>query len=205
MLSWRRVVNKPTTVVVVGIATLSFFGLGCQPKKLPGEPIGIYHVVGTLVDNECGSQAVPAENPLVFRVELRADGEKAYWHRADLPVVSGILIPSTGRFLFSAQSVWTAIAADPNLDYPGCTLNQQDTIEGTLEASDESSEDVQDDAGSDAGLDTDEWTGTERIEMTPAAGSNCLPALITAGGGFQSLPCSINYDLLGTLLPESGG
>ncbi|MCB9667315.1 MAG: hypothetical protein H6715_04235 [Myxococcales bacterium] len=169
---------------------------GCKPVSVPGEPVGHFSIVGTLRENTCGQQAVPAKNPLLFEVELRRKDSQAFWIQRGQPAVSGSISPA-GHFTFSATSSWVAIAADQSIGYVGCAISQGDTIEGTL-----LSEQEQD---SDAGFSAESWTGTEHLEMTPVMGSNCAPALGSEGGAFSTLPCSVRYDLLGTLLAGTGG
>lgn len=176
-------------------------GISCKPAKLPGQSLGVYAITGSLTTNECGNQAVPAINPLVFEVELRYDGQQAYWHREGLPMVSGA-ISAAGAFTFQTQNTWTAIAADAVSGYAGCFIAQQDTIHGTVSLDSYNQADASDQNSPTANTS---WSGQQVIQMSPVSGSDCQPAMLHAGGSFHELPCSIHYDLLGTRLANAGG
>lgn len=192
---------RPQLVLRITAGVVLLSSIGCTPAKLPGRSLGVYGVVGTLKSNECGNQAVPAANPLVFQVELRYDGQQAYWHREGLPAVAGA-VTADGKFTFSIQTTWTAIPADPNFGYVGCFIAQQDTILGKVSLDDEEQSDA---ANDDAGVLNESWSGTEDIQMSPTAGSDCQAALLPLGGSFNQLPCGVHYDLLGTRLGKAGG
>lgn len=182
-------------------AIILFASIGCKPATLPGRSLGAYAVVGTLKTNECGTQAVPAYDPLVFEVELRYDGQQAYWHREGLPAVAGA-ITADGAFTFSIETTWTAIPADQNAGYAGCFIAQQDTILGKISLDADEQSDASND---DAGALNESWSGTEDVQMTPTPGSDCQAALLPLGGSFHQLPCGVHYDLLGTRLAKAGG
>lgn len=175
----------------------------CTPHY-PGEPVGSFRVVGSLEDNLCGPQAVPATDPVVFSVEIRRDGAQAWWRRPDAPLVEGVVEPD-GTFRFHGTGRRVVVAPNPDAGVPGCALDQQEelTIRLTGEVgadagvgADAAIETLGDaavgDAGARPGLE-----GRHTIHLTPSAGSNCTPALAAAGGPFLAIPCDVDYALSG--------
>jgi hypothetical protein len=101
----------------------------CEPAY-PGEALGTYTLVATLERHGCGGAAVPVRDRLSYEVELRADRGVGYWRRPGEPLVSGLC---DGRsFSFGASVLVPVLAPDPDTGYPGCTLEQRQTIAGTV-------------------------------------------------------------------------
>lgn len=174
----------------------------CGPHELPGTQVGVYRVTGNLQDNTCGQTALPARDPLEFGVEIRQQGETGYWVVDKPPGTPGEL-GASGEFRFHRQT--TYVAVQPNSggvgdqswqDYAGgaasalpasssgCVLVTEELVKGQLSAGD---------AGPPQTLD-----GVNEITIRPEAGSDCRPALATAGGPFLALPCVARYALTGS-------
>lgn len=192
----------------------------CAPQY-PGEPVGSFHVVGALVENTCGPAAVPAFDPLVFDVEVRADRGQGFWRRPMLPVVSGTY-GRDGAFRFSSATQTKILDPIEELGLPGCFVTQTEVVSGRVRPEDPDAGALGDggddarmadagqtiDAGSDGGAhadaDADAGPGTmalegdNTVELVPIAGSVCGPATSAEGGPFLALPCSIHYTLTGT-------
>lgn len=187
----------------------------CTPEY-PGEPVGSFHVVGALVDNTCGASAVPAFDPIVFDVEVRADRGQGFWRRPMLPVVSGTY-GSDGTFRFSTVAQTKLLDPIEELGLPGCYVTQTEVVSGRVRPEDLDGG-AQADAGdastpadggatvdaganddSDAGAGSMALEGDNTVELAPIAGSACSAATSAEGGPFLALPCSLHYSLSGTL------
>jgi hypothetical protein len=190
----------------------------CAVPKIPGKLVGAYHIEGKLLENTCGTAALPASGTLSYDVEVRQDEEgRGIWRLAMPPVHFGTLTPE-GAFAFEVrQNYRVGVASqeplemlgelDPEalanpelveqLDQAGaqkpCTLAVVQRIEGNLFQ-------VQD---GDAGINDVEakadLTGEDEIAIRAAPGSVCTQVLTTYGGPFDELPCSARYALEGEL------
>jgi len=206
---------------VLAIVALALM-LGCSPAY-PGEVDGTFDMVGSLDQNTCGDTALPAANPLLFRIELRSDGTgQAFWRRPETPVVAGTQIDGTYRFRFVTGL--PIYAADEVAGTPGCALLQEEVVElvpevsrdldGGLDGGDAAADDagLAADAGDatigDAGSAADAGDGgaatiqslhgSDTIRLTVAPGYDCTPLLGSAGGPFLALPCQVDYSLSGS-------
>lgn len=81
------------------IGGLLLSGCNVQP---PGELVGEYAVRGSLLENTCGSAALPAADPLDFQVQIRDDGISALWLLTP-PARPGTL-DDDGDFEFETES-----------------------------------------------------------------------------------------------------
>ena len=207
--------GRASIVVIVGALCTA----GCEPQDLPGERVGIYAIEGVLLENTCGSTALPAPDPLVFDVELRDQSGVGIWILNQPPGVTGRL-SDDGTFQFEYGSEYTAIEpggsasteprnvaeflafeSQPSAPTPGCRLRIQENISGRAIAT--SRPPAGGDAGqlptSDPGTTGADLSAINRIEIVPMAGSDCRPALAVQGGPFHDLPCQAQYRLTGTL------
>jgi hypothetical protein len=183
--------------------------VGCEPRELPGEPIGVYHVVGTLEENSCGPRGLPADNPLLFDVEIRDDDGIGVWALPQKPFILGT-IKSNGEFLFRLEDRYTLRPAEPEpkadpefyLDPEAyrepqeCHLSQVEVIQGIV-APDGNGRTL--DAGVDASV---VFIGTDTIDIQPMSNTDCRDMLATASGTFATLPCRAVYTLEGELSDE---
>jgi len=201
---------------VRALVLIAALAVGACTPAYPGEPVGSFSVTGRLDRNTCGPEALPARNPLTFLVEIRERDGEAFWRLADRPVVSGV-VTDDDTYEFVAHANVGLIAPEPDLGVAGCSLVQLETVEvsvETVEQDDEADPEVADagapvsDAGdpaADADADADAGamvemalTGTNSIQLTPTAGSDCTAATVSAGGPFLALPCRVDYTLTGT-------
>lgn len=195
--------------------------LGCQPGELPGTPVGTYDIVGELVENTCGTAALPAREPLQFSVELRDLGGAGIWIVGEPPGFSGTY-SDRGEFRFTRQSQYVAIAPSSETNEPeevedfftqepasrtttttpGCTLTIRETIDGRAMRTIDSQRDAG--VALAPGADAADLLADNTIEIAPTGGSDCLRALQAGGGPFVDLPCAAHYELAGTLvLPDA--
>jgi hypothetical protein len=83
-----------------------------MPKEAPGTLIGAYHIEGALTENSCGSDALPAADPLTFDVQIRKDKQGGgLWLRGMPPARPGRL-GEDGSFSFEAESAFDAKPAN---------------------------------------------------------------------------------------------
>lgn len=181
---------------------------GCE-RKDPGDSIGVFSVTGTLVENTCGHEAVPAMDPLSFEVELRYSEEGlGYWILPGSPMMQGPASdPSKMTFdsesivnVFGASNVVeeTPIYGIPELSIEsqttkaGCDLRQVEHIVVTLSDSDETTTDGAPDGGLRA---LKQFTGKNTIGFRPTAESDCTPIKAENGGPFLAFPCAVDYEL----------
>ncbi|MBX3247620.1 MAG: hypothetical protein KF901_10625 [Myxococcales bacterium] len=206
-------------VWAIGVATLPIWlsVLACLPQPDPdGDPVGDFRITGVLAANECGPTAIPAQDLIELRVQLRADGALAVWRAPGAAIVHGT--HDRGTFRFNLQSTVAVYEGDPDLGIGPCSLDQLETIlvevateagpdagvvddGGMNDASDGGASDGgPSDAGtSDAGAsDVATLVGTTSVRFRPSAGSSCQALLAIYGGPFDTLPCEVRYRVQGT-------
>ena len=194
---------SPRLILLAAVAALVPL-TGC-PVDPEGIEVGTFAVTGTVRENTCGEAAFGTQSPLRFNVELRdePDSVVAYWRRPQAAIVNGTQID--GAYRFDTTVPVTLIPQDLETGVVGCAVSQAEEVAVQL------AEGVVMDAGApedDAGpTDPDAgvanappggFTGTNRITLTPITGSDCAAALATGGGTFLELPCTVQYDLVGT-------
>src|SRR5262245_27885065 len=98
------------------LVSLPLCAIGCaMPDELPGELVGAYHIEGALMENACGSDAVPAADPLSFDVEVRVADGSGLWLAASPPAFPGRL-ENDGDFQFERQSSFNVNANGQQVD-----------------------------------------------------------------------------------------
>jgi hypothetical protein len=91
----------------VALSACALFGCA-MPEEPPGELVGAYHVDGALTENTCGSDALPAADPLSFDVQIRKDKNGGgLWLQGSPPARPGKL-DEDGAFSFQAESTYDA-------------------------------------------------------------------------------------------------
>jgi hypothetical protein len=145
----------------------------------PGTPVGSYSVTSVLSLDSCGGGVAPSD-PGSFDVTISDEDGVYYW------------FPNTGASSVSGPmnasrtvSV-TEIVAD-NVDGSDagagpCTLQRNDTLSFTLAA----------------GASPRTFTGAYSFTVAPAVGASCADQLVTHGGGYGALPCTVTYALAGS-------
>ena len=183
--------------------------LGCSifESNPPGTSHGTFLIHGDLIENECGSSAVPALDPLVFSLELRSDGELAYYKRTDAPLAYGVV--RRGEWKFQSRELLPVYGADPTIGRGACSLQQHEKFvlreivqvppsDAALTESDAAVNDAALD-GIDANVSSkgqiESLEGETVITFSPSAGSDCSASRRERGGPFLTLPCTIRYAL----------
>jgi hypothetical protein len=206
------------------IPALAGFGCAVAKDEAPGELVGAYHIEGALTANSCGSDALPAMDPLSFDVQIRQDQQgRGLWLRSTPPAQSGKLA-TDGEFSFMAESAFDvkptagsepvesvfdrdpSTLADPEViekaeaaAMASCRLLISESVSGTLfRNSDAYDGGIMLDSSKDAGADGD-LIGDNEISIRAQSGSDCKRVLAAQGGPFLELPCKAHYDLVGTL------
>jgi len=154
--------------------------------------VGTFDAVGLLVEQTCG-EAVPAADPIELTFNLRSDpAGRAYWQEPGGSLFAGL--QKDGEYSFQVSQSWTVVEPDAFLGYVGCSVTQRDEFRVAVE-----------ETGDGAALDGDAGlassmtlTGSQTTEITPVAGSDCMPAVVSGGGSFLSLPCRVEYVLTGS-------
>ncbi|MEM6960238.1 MAG: hypothetical protein AAF550_00685 [Myxococcota bacterium] len=189
---------------------------GCFETEYPGESVETFLVDAELTKNECGNQAVPATVSYEFRVELRREESIAYWRRPDSPLVTGTVDEDTYEFRFIQQL--PVYGPEETIGLLGCTLVQDEQIDvgvsyseevdaGTIGDAETAVADAKSvlfiadatnqDAATTFAPSPESLEGTNVVEFSPTSGSDCGPTLVSAGGPFLQLPCTVSYELLG--------
>ncbi len=175
--------------------------LSCT-NQLPGDTVGTYRVVMTLVENTCGPKAVFTQDGKGYSVELREDRGRGYWHITDQRPVQGTL-DAKHNFKFTFSSLVASEGPDAGPD--ACRLVQDELLSGSLRSFAAADGGTADGGGTadadaknaaDAPLST--LVGEHVFRISSYAGTDCSRALQTAGGPFEALPCTIRYTLSGT-------
>jgi hypothetical protein len=194
--------------------------VACTMPEPPGELVGAYHIEGALTENQCGSEALPANDPLSFDVQIRRDERSGYWLQGMPPARAGRL-GKDGSFAFELQQVYDVptttgtpsdepyltsdpeAAADPerfdreeSASRAACRLTITEKVQGSVLR--EGGSGVH---RSDAD-DSPDLVGENAIIIAPESGGNCLRATRAGGGPFEKLPCRASYDLTGQLLED---
>lgn len=170
----------------------------CEPAS-PRNLVASLDVTATLEHNQCGQEAVPAEQLLQFDAEVLRDGSDATWRRTGAEDLDGIF--DDGTYIFATHMQQTLIEPDPTWGVEGCIVDEVQATEMQIVV-----EGVEDggmaapDAGTaDAGVVEvpASMTGLHEIQLTPVPESYCVPVLTVAGGTFDALPCTVRYRLEG--------
>jgi hypothetical protein len=174
---------------VLGAAALAIAlicgGSGCSGKDpyRPGDPLGAFHVTGSLVSNSCGN----TPNPWQFDVHLRHDKTTLYWVQGAAPIAG--LVDATARATLKATAVQTMRAADAKTQAPGCAIARADVLEVVLAPVVTPVADV---------TGATSFKGSLTYHFAVTDGSDCQDQLADSGGDFTALPCDVHYDLVGT-------
>lgn len=175
---------------VAGVAVLACVLAACATKDPtnPGTKIGTFHVTGTLTKDTCSG----APSPWTFDVKLNHDGSTLYWITGDYPIAGDVDAKAnasmTSSFTDEVRAATNTLAA--------CDITRNDTLKVLL--SDASAK-----AATDPGTATTLF-GTLTYGFVPTSDSSCADQLTSAGqGGYDSLPCEVDYAISGTLNPSS--
>jgi hypothetical protein len=161
-------------LVIISAVTLAI--MACA---MPGTTLGVYTVVGTPVTNTCGS-GLDAPDPWDFDVELSLDGTTLYWNWLDgSSLLSGTLSSDAATMTLS-QSANVDETADGG-DGP-CNMERDDDLQVTVAS----------------GAVPSTFAATITYTFSVVSGSTCTDQLSSAGGAYDTLPCTISYALSGS-------
>jgi hypothetical protein len=147
----------------------------------PGTPLGTFAVTSVLTANSCGAQVADTD-PGSFQVTLSNDRGIVYW----FPDTGGTSVSGS---ISSSRSVSISEVVADDVDQTdagagACTLQRNDTLGFTLAA----------------GASPASFTGSYSFTVSPAIGTSCSDQLVSGGGGYTALPCTITYSMNGTRL-----
>jgi hypothetical protein len=169
-------------VVLVAWA-LALVSCGGKDPYNPGTPLGTFHVSGKLTRTSCGT--VP--DPWEFDVRLNHDGTTLYWIQGGAPVEGRV--DSSARTDLRAETIHDVRPANVKAKLAACSLTRADVVTMTLSAADTK-------PTRDPSLATG-FTGVLTYSFRPTEGSDCEDQLAASGGGFETLPCEVAYDVAG--------
>lgn len=206
---------------LLALAVASICGCRKGAPAASGELVGAYQIAGALIENTCGSAALPTVNPLRFAVEIRRDNNVGYWQVEKRAAQAGLL-EDDGSFRFLSEQTSLVgqgqavrndlqpqdfLTLDPDFDLKRarCLMTVRETIKGRLgralagALSDAGA--GQPDGGDDAPRATgdEDMKGENLIEVTATQDSDCSASLQALGGPFAALPCHALYVLEGEL------
>ncbi len=157
------------------------FDLGSSDDDEDGEDeTQSFTIAGDLESNTCGDGKIDAVASLDFEVEVTIDGHDVSWDDGTL-VASGDL--EDDDVTFEVVETEQVDMREAGSTLPKCVIVRTDTISGALDA-----------ATDPTGLDAN-W----RIEYEPTDDSDCSDLLEGSAPDFDALPCSLRYDLAGTV------
>lgn len=175
-------------MLVVAIAATALSATsGCSGKDPfdPGTKLGTFRVTAKLTRSTCG----PTPNPWTFDVRLAHDGPTLYWIQGGAPVQG--TVDTSARALLEVETLHDVSAADPKRKKAACSIARSDALAITLVGPDDAP--VTDPA------QTSSFSGSLVYAFAPTEGSDCSDQLTAFGGGFEALPCRVEYEVTGTL------
>lgn len=162
----------------VGLALVAALPLACESTEMPGRAYGTYSVTGKLSTNSCGS-SVDAPDPWTFTVDLSKDGSTLYWNWNDgRALLSGVV---DDEALSTTIESTVAGAADSDGGTSNCSMQRHDAFALKLAT------------GEPPGT----FDGGITYTFSTLSG-DCSSELSSAGGEYQTLPCTISYTIDGT-------
>jgi hypothetical protein len=151
----------------------------------PGTKLGTFHVTAKLTSSTCGQ----TPNPWEFDVRLNHDGSMLYWIQGGAPIQG--TISASAQSELKSETAYDVRQADEKRKLAVCAVTRTDLLSVTLSGADaKPAADPSQTAGFHGGL---------TYSFAPTAGSDCTDQLTDSGGGFDALPCRIDYDLVGAL------
>ena len=145
-----------------------------QPS-LPGTALGTYSIQAAMHANSCGDQ-LGAPDPWAFDAELSRDGDLLYW-RQNGQLLSGSLDSSAKATISSSQ-------ADQVGSNSNCSMTRTDTLAVVL------------------GTDPAPPLSGGLTFGFDAPVATCSDLLLSHGGSYTALPCTIEYTLTATKKTE---
>ncbi|MFO0741220.1 MAG: hypothetical protein U0270_35305 [Labilithrix sp.] len=163
------------------VATACF---GKDPTN-PGVEVGTFHVKASLTASTCGQPP----NPWEFDVRINRDGSTLYWIQGQAPVAGEV--DRTARTKLDTTVTSQIRPANTAKKLAACEIMRKDTLDVLLATADQKP------AVDPADVNT--FAGQLRYEFAPTDGSQCDDQLTASGGGYDALPCLVQYDLTGAL------
>lgn len=162
-------------VAVFGVALIAA-GCWTDDDTLEGTLVGDFEAEGALIEQSCGG-AVDSPDPLEVEFSMSVDDDVS--GRAFIDIYGRVFTGtvSGNQYSFETSESWTVTPPNPLTGSGGCVVNQRDFFSVTLDGT---------------ALD-----GTQATDVEPVTGSDCTLAVDAAEGPFRTLPCRVEYILIG--------
>ncbi len=158
--------------------------IGKDPTN-PGEPVGTFHVTAKLTQTSCGQPP----NPWEFDVRLNHDGSVLYWIQGSLPISGQVDASARAKLTTSVTSELRH--ADEVKKTPSCSVERSDALSVALST-----------AASTPAVDPGDvhsFSGVMTYTFAPTQDSDCNDQIMANGGGYDALPCTVTYEVAGTM------
>jgi len=172
---------------VVPFIAVAAIAIACSGKNPydPGEAVGTFHVTAKLTQSTCGQPP----NPWEFDVRVNREGSTLYWIQGAYPIAGEV--DAKAHTTLKASVTEVARAADERRKLAACSIARTDVLDMVL-------------ADGDAKPAIDpanvkSFAGMMSYTFSPTEGSTCDDQLTQAGGGYDALPCVVQYQLTATL------
>lgn len=174
----------PRACSVALVAFVATACLGTDPTN-PGVEVGTFHVKASLTASTCGQPP----NPWEFDVRINRDGSTLYWIQGTLPIAGEV--DRMARTKLDTSVTSQLRPADEAKKLAACEVQRKDMLDVLLATEDQKP--AVDPA------DVHSFEGQLRYEFAPTDDSQCDDQLTARGGGYDALPCVVQYDVAGLL------
>jgi hypothetical protein len=177
-------VRASSSVLLVALGCSSV--MADRDGRIHGEDLGRFSVTAELERSTCGAGALGTPTSWAFEVLLSREHPVLYWNQGGA-AVEGDLGPDG---VFRLESV-TEIPVELPEDGvgAGCVMRRLDRASGQLDEVE----------GAVHG-----FVGALTYRFVQSPGSDCS-GLVGVAGGFERLPCEIEFQLHGELIPAGSG
>ncbi len=163
----------------LAFALVGFVAVVLTQCGMPGTTLGIYTVSGVMQTNTCGA-GLEAPSPWKFNVELSQQTSTLFWNAMDgSPLLTGTV---AGSAVTMDDTSSGNVDGTPDGGLGPCTMSRSDVLALTLAA----------------GAPPSGFTGTLTYSFAAVAGSSCSDQLSAQGGIYDTLPCTVSYNLNGS-------
>jgi hypothetical protein len=173
VLKWPAMFGRAGRVAIVGSGAIAV--AACSASPLPGTPLGTFTVTAHVVTNTCDQPATDR----TYDVALSETSQSVlYWSFEDGSPILSSPVSTQLEAVLTSSVIANADPTEAGADGP-CTMELDDRIDITLNSA----------------TAPTEFAGTRTYSFSATAGSNCSDQLISAGGTYQTLPCTVSFTL----------
>jgi hypothetical protein len=173
------------------VLLVSFAATACMGKDPtnPGVEVGTFHVKANLTSSTCGAPP----NPWEFDVRINRDGSTLYWIQGQLPISGQVDRMARTKLDTSVTSELRPANAAKKL--AACEVTRKDSLDVLLATEDAKPAIDPEDVHS--------FEGQLRYDFAPTDGSQCDDQVKASGGDYDALPCTVQYNVSGTLTKKA--